>query len=67
MNPKIAKDIATHRGQYNLGNNFEYGLDIRGGISARNYPIKKEDMKKCLDESKVDHVINSVNKEKIER
>ena len=44
LNPKTAKSIATHRGQYNLGNNFEYGLDNRGGISARNKPVQEFEM-----------------------
>lgn len=67
MNPKIAKTINSHRGQYNLGNNFEYGLDSRGGISARNYPVKQEDIKKFLDESAVSHQIRGDNKDKIEK
>ena len=36
MNPKIAHDITKQRGNYNLKNKFEYGLDQKGGISARN-------------------------------
>jgi hypothetical protein len=62
MNPKVAKGIIMQRGQYNLGNNFVYGLDSQGGISARNVPIKEGDISKCLDDSKIVHAVRVDNK-----
>lgn len=35
MHPKVAHTINKGRGEFNLSNKFEYGLDCEGGIEAR--------------------------------
>ena len=67
LHPREAKNINTSRGNYTLANKFEYGYDNKGGISARNIPVRKEDLTKCLDESFLTKAIKTDNKEKIER
>jgi hypothetical protein len=35
MHPKVAYNINKGRGDFNLSNKFDYGLDATGGIVAR--------------------------------
>ena len=41
MHPKVAHEINKGRGDFNLSNKFDYGLDVGGGIAARPEPVSE--------------------------
>lgn len=42
MHPKVAHTINKGRGNFNLSNKFDYGLDEAGGIVARPQPVAEK-------------------------
>ena len=69
MHPKVAHYINKERGNFNLSNKFEYGMDKLGGPN-HNLPKDAESpakIKDCLDKSAVGHGQREEFKEKIER
>lgn len=64
--PSEARAINEKRGDFNLSNKFEYGLDVSGGAAAGKEPINPKDIKECLDASAVKHGQREEFKEKID-
>ena len=67
MHPKVCNEINKDRGDFNLSNKFEYGMDKTGGIKAKAEPVDPRHIKQCLDSSYKGHVKAEENKEYIER
>jgi|TARA_B110000503_G_C7086091_1_gene387343 hypothetical protein len=65
--PNEAQDINKRRGDFNLSNKFQYGLDNEGGAIAGKKPVDPKQIKDCLKESAVNHNQREEFKEKIER
>jgi hypothetical protein len=61
------KDINQDRADFNLSNKFQYGLDQKGGIVARQEPVDPRHIQDCLDSSAVGYIKAEENKEYIER
>lgn len=55
------------RGDFNLSNKFEYGMDQKGGAVAGKAPDDPKQLKDCHDKSAWGHGEREEFKEKIER
>lgn len=67
MMPDKAKVLCEEKRDFNLSNKFEYGLDKKGGIEARQQPISEKAIDSCYEKSIKGWHEREENKEKIYR
>lgn len=67
MMPDKAKILCEEKRDFNLSNKFEYGLDKKGGIEARQQPISEKAIEHCYEKSAIGWCEREENKEKIYR
>ena len=67
MPRSLALAIAKEREATNLSNNFDYGLDAKGGAKAGKEPVDANELKACLDKSVLNARQKEENKAHIEK
>jgi hypothetical protein len=67
MDPSTSYLINKARGDFNLSNKFQYGLDAQGGAIAGKQPEDPKQMQECLKDTVVGYGKREEFKEKIER